>query len=74
MLFFLKQAIQLKLQLNILDIDDIQNSVKRLLLSGPRAHLFYLYRSLCDMVTCEDEVVVSLVQECLLLAGEDMGL
>lgn len=75
MLFFLRQAIRLELQENILTIDDGEtNNVKRLLLSGPRAHLFYLYHSLCNMITCEDEVVVGLIKECLQVIGSEMGL
>ncbi|KAI9254748.1 hypothetical protein EDC94DRAFT_678828 [Helicostylum pulchrum] len=77
MLFFLKQSIQLKLQENILATtagDDNQNIVKQLLLSGPRAHLFYLYPSLCSMITCEDDVVVGLIRECLQVVGLEMGL
>ncbi|KAG1571611.1 hypothetical protein G6F50_004463 [Rhizopus delemar] len=73
-LFFLKQSIQLKMQENILTIEDNTNPVKKLLLSGSRAHLFYLYPSLCSMITCEDDVVIGLIQECLQVTGAEMGL
>ncbi|KAL7335661.1 Endocytosis and vacuole integrity protein [Mucor circinelloides] len=75
MLFLLKQSIQLKLQENIMTLnDDDNNTVKRMLLSGPRAHLFYLYPSLCSMITCQDDVVVGLIKECLQVVGSEMGL
>ncbi|KAI9487745.1 MAG: hypothetical protein EXX96DRAFT_615499 [Benjaminiella poitrasii] len=76
MLFLLKQLVQLKLQDDILtnyESND-ENTVKQLLLSGPRAHLFYLYPSLCSMITCKDDVVVSLIRECLQIVGAEMGL
>lgn len=63
--FFLKEKERLKISID---------TVKQLLLSGPRAHLFYLYPSLCSMITCEDEVVVSLIKECLHIVGIEMGL
>lgn len=50
------------------------DTVKQLLLSGPRAHLFYLYPSLCSMITCEDDIVVGLIRECLQVVGLEMGL
>ncbi|KAI8636873.1 hypothetical protein BD408DRAFT_396694 [Parasitella parasitica] len=75
MLFLLKQSIQLQLQENIMTInDDDHNTVKQMLLSGPRAHLFYLYPSLCSMITCQDDIVVGLIKECLQAAGTEVGL
>ncbi|KAG0164957.1 hypothetical protein DFQ30_009163 [Apophysomyces sp. BC1015] len=76
MLFFLRQSIQLELRMDILTIQEKNNkdTVKHSLLSGPRAHLFYLYPSLCNMITCEDPVVVELIRECLQVAGKEMGL
>lgn len=50
------------------------DTVKQMLLSGPRAHLFYLYPSLCSMITCQDDVVVGLIKECLQAVGKEMGL
>ncbi|KAF7724885.1 hypothetical protein EC973_000598 [Apophysomyces ossiformis] len=76
MLFLLRQCIQLKLRKDILtsNMQDGQGMLKRLLLSGPRAHLFYLYPSLCNMIACEDPVVVELIRECLQVVGKEMEL
>ncbi|KAI7900381.1 uncharacterized protein BX663DRAFT_517389 [Cokeromyces recurvatus] len=76
-LFVLKQLIQLKLRDNILAYNENNSGidvVKQTLLSGPRAHLFYLYPSLCNMTTCKDDIVVSLIKECLQIVGIEMGL
>lgn len=91
MLFFLRQSIDLKLQLDILGYKDQQGkadaksfrsyifndwlgSAKQLLLSGPRGHLFYLYPTLCQMITCDDSTVVALIRDCLQVAGAEIGL
>ncbi|KAI9277773.1 hypothetical protein BY458DRAFT_504032 [Sporodiniella umbellata] len=72
-LFILKQSIMLEMQTNSLAIEEKTNPVKKLLLSGPRAHLFYLYPSLCSMIMCEDDAIISLIQECLQVTGIEMG-
>ncbi|CAO3613794.1 unnamed protein product [Cunninghamella blakesleeana] len=72
-LFCLQQSIKLKLQQDILETEE-KGTIKGLLLSCPRAHLFYLYPSLCRMLTCEDQDVVELIRECLRVAGIEMGL
>ncbi|CAO3586280.1 unnamed protein product [Absidia cylindrospora] len=72
MLFFLRQSIQLQLQPGIMNTAE-NGSIKGLLLSSPRAHLFYLYPSFCRMLTCDDHAVVELVRECLRVAGLEMG-
>ncbi|CAO3644476.1 unnamed protein product [Cunninghamella echinulata] len=72
-LFCLQQSIKLKLQQEILETEE-KGTIKGLLLSCPRAHLFYLYPSLCRMLTCEDQAVVELIRECLRIAGIEMGL
>ncbi|KAI9311027.1 hypothetical protein BX666DRAFT_2000015 [Dichotomocladium elegans] len=74
-LFFLKQSIKLKLQKDILGYNETDQGVARqLLLSGPRGHLFYLYPTLCKMITCDDSAVVALIRDCLEVAGSEIGL
>ncbi|KAI8343085.1 hypothetical protein BC941DRAFT_410389 [Chlamydoabsidia padenii] len=72
MLFCLRQSIQLQLQQGIMETGE-KGSIKGLLLSSSRAHLFYLYPSFCRMLTCEDHAVVELIRECLRVAGLEMG-
>ncbi|KAL0093822.1 hypothetical protein F4703DRAFT_1831802 [Phycomyces blakesleeanus] len=74
-IFLLQQSIHLKLQKNIIkDESEEKGTIRHLVLSGPRAHLFYLYPSLCNMISCDDAVVVELIRECLQTAGTEMGL
>ncbi|RUS26620.1 hypothetical protein BC938DRAFT_470517 [Jimgerdemannia flammicorona] len=75
-LFILKQLINLRLREDILETADIETSkypVKRQLLAGQCAHLFFLYSALCDAVTCGDATVVGLIGDCLRIAGREMG-
>ncbi|KAI8376178.1 uncharacterized protein BYT42DRAFT_573702 [Radiomyces spectabilis] len=75
MLFFLKQSIQLRLKEDIMEFhEDVKDTAKYQLLSGPKAHLFYLYPALCHMITCGDPIIVTLIQECLQVAGAEIGL
>ncbi|KAF9434421.1 hypothetical protein BGZ76_008032 [Entomortierella beljakovae] len=51
-----------------------QNDIKQSLLSGPNAHLFYLYEPLTDAMFCHDPEVLSLLKSCLKTAGRSIGL
>ena len=49
--------------------------VKNLILSGPSAHLFFLYAPICDCLsTGQDGEVEVLVKRALKRMGHDMGL
>ncbi|KAI9248498.1 hypothetical protein BDA99DRAFT_228270 [Phascolomyces articulosus] len=75
MLFFLRQSLDLKLQHDILLCkEEDKGTARQLLLSGPRGHLFYLYPTLCRMITCDDPTVVGLIRDCLQIAGTEIGL
>ncbi|KAI9495186.1 hypothetical protein BDB00DRAFT_256465 [Zychaea mexicana] len=75
MLFFLRQSLDLKLQSDILAWkEEDKGTARQLPLSGPRGHLFYLYPTLCRMITCDDPTVVSLIRDCLQIAGSEIGL
>ncbi|CAG8607251.1 1553_t:CDS:2, partial [Ambispora leptoticha] len=77
-LLILQQLIKLRFRRNILHVDDadyeMQTSPLRdQVLSGPIAHLFFLYPVLCDAISSANEIISVLLRECLKKAGEELG-
>lgn len=50
------------------------DAIKKLLLGCSRAHVFYLYPTLCKTMVSKDATVVALIGELLEVAGQAMGL
>ncbi|KAF9931997.1 hypothetical protein BGZ65_004643, partial [Modicella reniformis] len=48
--------------------------IKRSVLTGPTAHLFYLFEPLTDAMFCHDPEVLLLLKACLKTAGRSIGL
>ena len=48
--------------------------MKKQILSGSYAHLFYLYPILCEAITVADENIAGLLKDCLKKAGEELGI
>ncbi|GES88442.1 hypothetical protein RCL_jg5346.t1 [Rhizophagus clarus] len=75
-LLILQKLIKLKFRQNILDVNENEaesNSLKKQVLSGPIAHLFYLYPVVCEAINLPDETVRALLKECLRKVGEELG-
>lgn len=75
----LGKLVELRLRPNVLRIPESANPVKNLILSGPSAHLFFLYLPICECLssaggTNEDREVEDLVRRALIRMGTDMGL
>jgi len=47
--------------------------LKKQILSGPIAHLFYLYPVVCEAINLPDETIGALLKKCLRKVGEEMG-
>ncbi|RIA83990.1 hypothetical protein C1645_880206 [Glomus cerebriforme] len=75
-LLILQQLIKLKFRRNILDVNKEEvkpNSLKKQVLSGSIAHLFYLYPIVCEAINLPDETIRALLKECLRKVGEELG-
>ncbi|EPZ34083.1 hypothetical protein O9G_003163 [Rozella allomycis CSF55] len=72
-LFILNGLARLDLEVGIMQPVS-QDPVKLKLLSGSKAHLFYLYPLLCQCLRCDDHAITEAVQKCLVLLGNEMGL
>ncbi|KAG9288486.1 hypothetical protein G9A89_015692 [Geosiphon pyriformis] len=67
-LLILQQLVKLRFRLNIFhpNEDEIQtNPLREQVLSGPIAHLFYLYPVLCEAISSADEMISVLLRDCL---------
>ncbi|CAB4394110.1 unnamed protein product [Rhizophagus irregularis] len=75
-LLILQQLIKLKFRRNILDVNEKEaesNPLKKQVLSGHIAHLFYLYPVVCEAINLPDETIRALLKECLRKVGEELG-
>ncbi|CAG8510749.1 17383_t:CDS:10, partial [Dentiscutata heterogama] len=75
-LLILQQLIKLRLRKHIIHVDEEESSanpIKKQILSGPIAHLFYLYPVICEAISLPDENIVVLLKECLKKVGEELG-
>ncbi|CAM0141230.1 unnamed protein product [Umbelopsis sp. WA50703] len=72
-LYILRQLLHLEMRPNLLNSPD-DNDIKKLLLGCSRAHIFYLYPTLCKAMVSNDTSVVGLIGEMLEVAGQAMGL
>ena len=75
----LGKLVELRLRPGVLRIPESTNPVKNLILSGPSAHIFFLYFPICECLssaggTNEDREVEDLVKKALKRLGMDMGL
>jgi hypothetical protein len=52
----------------------LSDDIKKLLLGCSRAHIFYLYPTLCKAMVSNDTSVAGLIGEMLEVAGQAMGL
>ncbi|KAJ2961960.1 hypothetical protein NQZ79_g2896 [Umbelopsis isabellina] len=72
-LYILRQLLHLEMRPNLLNSQD-DNDIKKLLLGCSRAHIFFLYPTLCKAMVSNDTSVVGLIGEMLEVAGQAMGL
>ncbi|CAI2181355.1 20085_t:CDS:10 [Funneliformis geosporum] len=75
-LLILQQLLKLKFRRNILHVSEENtksNSLKKQILSGPIAHLFYLYPVICEAINLPDETIGILLKECLRKVGDELG-
>ncbi|CAG8763007.1 14889_t:CDS:2, partial [Racocetra persica] len=73
-LFVLQKLVKLRLRQNILDFNEnsTTNLLKKHILSGQNAHLFYLQRVISDAICLKDSNIDKLLKECLKKIGEDL--
>ncbi|CAG8443203.1 6201_t:CDS:10 [Funneliformis caledonium] len=75
-LLILQQLVKLKFRQNILHVSEEEtksNPLKKQILSGSIAHLFYLYPVVCEAINLPDETIGVLLKECLRKVGEELG-
>ncbi|CAJ0749553.1 9943_t:CDS:2 [Entrophospora sp. SA101] len=74
-LLILQQLIKLQFRTNVLNFED-GNSKKSLLkkeiLSGSNAHLFYLYPVICEAISIPEKNITVLLKECLKKIGNEL--
>ncbi|CAG8503304.1 19215_t:CDS:10 [Racocetra persica] len=74
-LLILQQLVKLRFRKNIIRFEEEEsaNPITKQILSGPIAHLFYLYPVICDAISLPDENILTFLKECLKKVGEELG-